>query len=250
MDFFVDYSKLDKKEASEWVKNCSALADKAFLNVNQKIKLLANLLVLEEYRKSVSIGLSEHDETLPDVVDEAIDYLWNYLLDNIELSTFEYFANNLYAACLNYEVGEDITAENQTFIEENLQDIDCDFVWEILAFASRLMVELLALHQKRVDFDEFLQVEDIDFYMLDEILNFLNDFAIDISNIDSPSSMAKDVIKALDEAAVSPFFIYIIKNIQNALQDALNIQDYANLRLKYHNISLVPREHCSAMIEF
>lgn len=48
---FCDFASLNRKDAGDWVSNCSKLADEAFKNSSDQTRLLGNLLVLEQYSR-------------------------------------------------------------------------------------------------------------------------------------------------------------------------------------------------------
>lgn len=86
--------------------------------------------------------------------------LWDYLEGKKAASDFEDFANNLYAATLNYNVGEEITDAQAEFYEKHV-DIPwgstCE--WQILTWLSVLLMEVVAISGGRLDFEEYEEYE-------------------------------------------------------------------------------------------
>ena len=83
---------------------------------------------------------------------EDIDMLWDYLYGKIKPSDFEGFANNVYACVLEYMVGEELTDEQSEFYKNNFPEGDINSLhWEILAWASYLLLELTAIHGGRMN---------------------------------------------------------------------------------------------------
>ena len=83
---------------------------------------------------------------------EVIDMLWDYLYGKIKPSDFEVFANNVYACVLEYMVGEELTDEQSEFYKNNFPEGDINSLhWEILAWASYLLLELTAIHGGRMN---------------------------------------------------------------------------------------------------
>lgn len=56
--------------------------------------------------------------------------------------------------------------------------------WEILCWASFLMLELLSIYGERLDFDEFESCDAVDFVEIDEMLNGLNDACMDFAGVE------------------------------------------------------------------
>ncbi|HIT88709.1 MAG TPA: hypothetical protein IAB62_13785 [Candidatus Coprocola pullicola] len=250
---FTDFTSLNRKNAGDWVANCSSLANETFRNSSNKTRLLGNLLVLEQYFNTLKQGLKENGEEAEPIVYKAIDMLWDYLYGKIKVSDFEDFANNLYACVLDYMVGEELTEEQLEFYKNNFSDNGINSLqWAILSWASYLFLELTAIHGGRLDFDEFEECDSVDFAEIDEILNVLNDACIEFAGIDCPSSMAKDVIKAMEDVYETPLFQSIVLKIQKGLQDALYArgEDYKKLREEYSQYSILPEKFAADFLEY
>lgn len=250
---FCDFASLNRKNAGDWVSNCSKLADEAFRNSNNQTRLLGNLLVLEQYMHTLEQGLQENGEEPLPITYQSIQMLWDYLDGKIKPSDFADFANALYACVLEFMVGEELTEEQSAFYENHFSEGNDNLVeWEILCWASFLMLELLSIYGEHLDFDEFESCDAIDFVEIDEMLNGLNDACIDFAGVECPSSYAKDVIKAMEDVYETPLFRSVVLQIQKGLKAALDAvpEDYAKLREEYRQYSIIPQEFAGALMEY
>lgn len=250
---FADFTALNRKNAGDFVANFSILANEAFKNSSTKTRILGNLLVLEQYFNTIKQGLEEIQDAPHPIVYKAVDILWDYLYGKTDISEFEDFANNLYACVLEYMVGEELTKEQAEFYKNNFSENDINsHNWSILSWASYLLLELSAINGGRVDFSEFEECDFIDFAQIDEMLNLLNDACIEFADIDCPSNMAKDVIKAMEDVYETPLFQSIMVKIQKALKDALNAEtkDYKNLREEYSCLTILEQEFAADFMNY
>ena len=250
---FTDFKSLSRKNAGDWVSNCSVLANEAFRNSSNKTRLLGNLLILEQYFNTLKQGLKENGEEAEEIVYKAIDMLWEYLYGKIKVSDFEDFANNIYACVLEYMVGEELTEEQLEFYKNNFSDNDINSLqWAILSWASYLFLELIAINGGRLDYDEFEECDFVDFVQIDEMLNVLNDACIEFADIDCPSNMAKDVMKAMEDVYETPLFQSIVLKIQKGLKDALYAapENYTKLKNEYSQYSILPEEFTADFLEY
>ena len=250
---FCDFASLNRKDAGDWVYNCSKLADEAFKNSSNQTRLLGNLLVLEQYMHTLEQGLQENGEEPLPITYQSIQMLWDYLDGKMKPSDFADFANSLYACVLEFMVGEELTEEQSAFYENYFLEGNDNLVqWEILCWASFLMLELLSIYGERLDFDEFESCDAVDFVEIDEMLNGLNDACIDFAGVECPSSYAKDVLKAIEDVYETLLFQSIVLQIQKALKDALDAvpEDYAKLRKEYRHSAILPQEFASDFMEY
>ena len=250
---FCDFASLNRKDAGDWVSNCSKLADEAFKNSSNQTRLLGNLLVLEQYMHTLEQGLQENGEEPLPITYQSIQMLWDYLDGKMKPSDFADFANSLYACVLEFVVGEELTEEQSAYYENHFPEGNDNLVqWEILCWASFLMLELLSIYGERLDFDEFESCDAVDFVEIDEMLNGLNDACIDFAGVECPSSYAKDVLKAIEDVYETSLFQSIVLQIQKALKDALDAlpEDYAKLRKEYRHSAILPQEFASNFMEY
>ncbi len=161
------------------------IAHDAFADSGSHSRLLGNLLILKSYMHTLRQGLAEQGRMVPVILQKAIDPLWDYLEGKKAVSDFQDFANNLYAAALDYNVGEEI-ADAQAEFSRNFVDIPwgktCE--WQILTWLSTLLMEVVATCGGRLDFEEFEDYEqEIDFSEMDEMLNMLADAGIELTGM-------------------------------------------------------------------
>ena len=198
-------------------------------------------------------SLQENGEEPLPITYQSIQMLWDYLDGKMKPSDFADFANSLYACVLEFMVGEELTEEQSAFYENYFLEGNDNLVqWEILCWASFLMLELLSIYGERLDFDEFESCDAVDFVEIDEMLNGLNDACIDFAGVECPSSYAKDVLKAIEDVYETLLFQSIVLQIQKALKDALDAvpEDYAKLRKEYRHSAILPQEFASDFMEY
>ena len=117
-----DFSSLNGPKAANWMMDFQDMIEDAFADSSSHTRLLGNLLILEPYMHTLRQGLADQGRTVPVILQKAIDPLWDYLEGKKAVSDFQDFANNLYAATLDYNVGEEIT-EAQAEFSRNFVDI-------------------------------------------------------------------------------------------------------------------------------
>ena len=141
-----DFSSLSGPKAANWIMGFQDMAEDAFADSSSHSRLLGNLLILEPYLHTIRQGLADRGRTVPAILQEALDILWDYLEGRKAPSDFQDFANNLYAATLNYNVREEITDAQAKFYEKHV-DIPwgstCE--WQILTWLSVLLLEVVYL---------------------------------------------------------------------------------------------------------
>lgn len=249
-----DFSSLNGPKASNWIMGFQDMACDAFADSNSHLRLLGNLLILEPYLHTLRQGLADKGRTVPTILQKAIDPLWDYLEGKKAVSDFEDFANNLYAATLDYNVGEKIT-DAQAEFSKNFVDIPwgktCE--WQILTWLSILLMEVVAIHGGRLDFEEFEEYEwEIDFSEMEEMLNMLTDASIKLTGTPLPSNKAVDVMNAWEQVYQTPLFRKIVERIQNGLKAALSAvpEQYPALREEYRQYMILPEEYAAKFLEF
>ena len=151
------------------------MTEDAFADSSSHSRLLGNLLILEPYLHTIRQGLADRGRTVPAILQEALDILWDYLEGRKAPSDFQDFANNLYAAALDYSVGEEITDAQAEFFRKYV-DIPWgkNSEWQIPTWLSVLLMEVVAISGGRLDFEEYEEYEqDVDFVEMEEMLNML-----------------------------------------------------------------------------
>lgn len=177
-----DFSSLNGPKAANWIMDFQDMAEDAFADSSHS-RLLGNLLILESYVHTLRQSLADRGRTVSDVCQEALDIHWDYLEGKKAASDFQDFANNLYAATLNYNVGEEITDTQAEFYEKHVDlpwGSTCE--WQILTWLSVLLMEVVAISGGRLDFEKYEEYEqDVDFAEMEEMLNMLADVFIDLT---------------------------------------------------------------------
>ena len=137
-----DFSLLNGPKAANWITGFQDMVEAAFADSSSSSRLLGNLLILEPYIHIISQGLADNGRAFSKLSQEALDLLWDYLEGKKEVYDFQDFANNLYAAALDYNVGEEITEAQEEF-SRNFVDIPwgktCE--WQILTWLSTLLMK-------------------------------------------------------------------------------------------------------------
>ena len=249
-----DFSSLNGPKAANWIMGFQDMAEDAFADSGSHLRLLGNLLILEPYIHTLRQGLADTGRSVSHVCQEALDVLWDYLEGKKAASDLEDFANNLYAATLNYNVGEEITDAQAEFYKKYV-DIPwgstCE--WQILTWLSVLLMEVVAISGGRLDFEEYEEYEqDVDFVEMEEMLNMLADAFIDLTNTPLPGGKASDVMNAQEQVYQTPLFRQFIERIQNGLKAALSAipEQYPALREEYHQYTILPEEYAAKLLGF
>lgn len=245
-----DFSSLNGPKAANWIMGFQDMAEDAFADSSSHSRLLGNLLILEPYLHTIRQGLADRCRTVPAILQEALDILWDYLEGRKAPSDFQDFANNLYAAALDYNVGEEITDAQAEFYEKHI-DIPwgstCE--WQILTWLSVLLMEVVAISGGWLDFEEYEQ--DVDFVEMEEMLNMLVDVFIDLTDTPLQSNKAVDVMNAWEQVSQTPLFRQVIERIQNGLKAALSAvpKQYPALREEYRQYTILPKEYAAKLLE-
>ena len=248
-----DFSSLNGPKAANWIMDFQDMAEDAFADSSHS-RLLGNLLILESYVHTLRQSLADRGRTVSDVCQEALDIHWDYLEGKKAASDFQDFANNLYSATLNYNVGEEITDAQAEFYEKHVDlpwGRTCE--WQILTWLSVLLMEVVAISGGRLDFEEYEEYEqDVDFAEMEEMLNMLADAFIDFTNTPLPSNKASDVMNAQEQVYQTPLFLQFIEGIQNGLKAALSAtsEQYPALREEYRQYTILPEEYAAKLLEF
>ena len=244
-----DFSSLNGPKAVNWIMGFQDMAEDAFADSSSHSRLLGNLLILEPYLHTIRQGLADRGRTVPAILQEALDILWDYLEGRKAPSDFQDFANNLYAAALDYNVGEEITDAQAEFSRKYV-DIPWgkNSEWQILTWLSVLLMEVVAISGGWLDFEEYEQ--DVDFVEMEEMLNMLVDVFIDLTDTPLQSNKAVDVMNAQEQVYQTPLFRQFIERIQNGLKAALSAtpEQYPALREEYRQYTILPEEYAVKLL--
>ncbi len=244
-----DFSSLNGPKAVNWIIGFQDMTEDAFADSSSHSRLLGNLLILEPYLHTIRQGLADRGRTVPAILQEALDILWDYLEGRKAPSDFQDFANNLYAAALDYNVGEEITDAQAEFSRKYV-DIPWgkNSEWQILTWLSVLLMEVVAISGGWLDFEEYEQ--DVDFVEMEEMLNMLVDVFIDLTDTPLQSNKASDVMNAQEQVYQTLLFRQFIERIQNGLKAALSAtpEQYPALREEYRQYTILPEEYAVKLL--
>ncbi|MBO5146219.1 MAG: hypothetical protein J6C19_11910 [Lachnospiraceae bacterium] len=247
-----NFSLLTGAETHEWIQSFPRMVTEAFAGSNDRTRLLGNLLVLEQYVRTLQQGMSEECRDVSDVLKHALDLLWEYLEGHTNLMDFEEFANNLNACVLAYNTGESLTDTQEDFFKTHFPDGSLADEWLALEWCAILLMTLVINESGRVDFEDCPEKAPIDFYGLAELLTLLEDACIELTDTPKLSDRAVDLQKACSLVHQTPLFRQIVKNIQNSLKTALTAEpgQFAALREEYRNNTILPKEYAADLLKY
>lgn len=249
-----DFSLLNGPKAHNWILRFRNMADTAFAGKDNRSRLLGNLLIIEQYVNTLKKGLSADGKQISTVLQNALDFLWNYLDGHTAVTDFQDFANNIYASTLTYYADEELTDAQTRFYQEYFGDGElCSIEWQNITWASWLLMEVVAIEGGRLDFEEASTYEQISFAYIDtDLIPFLTDASISIANVPLSSNTGVDYSKAEEQIYQTPLFQYVIGRIQDSLKSALTAtpEQYSSLKAKYQESTIIPAEHITKLMDF
>lgn len=249
-----DFAALDGPGANRWLNSFQEMADTAFADSGDRCRLLGNLLVLERYIHTIQQGLRTTGGQISRGTQSAIDQLWAYLEGRAVPADFAEFANNLYACLLAYDVGENLTEEQEAFQQQYFGKIDYLRAGENTAavWAFCLLLQLVAIEGGRLDYQEFRSCKQVDFVGIKGMLNLFDDTCIELTGTSCPSDRGGDILRAMEAGHLTPLYRQIVAHIQGDLHTALAAQpeQYGALREAYQEMSILPEEYAVQMLEY
>lgn len=247
--FQIDITSIIHSQTDEWLQKLTMEMENAFKNSDNHMRLLANLLVMEQYTNTLRQGLAASGKTLSTGLECARNILWDFLNARIAPTDFEAFANDFYDCLLAYNVGE-ITDAPKEFYDKYFTGSEPD-AYELLAieWSSGLLMQLVSIAGGNVDFEEFEDCERIDFYGIAIMLSILEDACIGLTIIPRPDDMESRE-EALTQVHRSTLFQEIVRHVQNSVQTALNAapDTYDSLRHDYSQYTILPEKYASALL--
>ena len=248
-----DFSALNGPKAANWLRNFTDMTEGAFAGRDNQTRMLGNLLVTEMCAHTLRQGLEEESLPFPTDIQHVLDVLWDCLGGQVMSADTQSFANDLYACVLEHEVGEDLTDAQIAFYKEYFENSEgSTYEWSILVHSAVLLMEWIAIHSGRLDYDEFEACEQIDFTGVSEWLDFFPDVCIEFTNTPCPSDGAKDVKKAVESVYQTPLVRQLVNQIQCALKTALvaSPDQYGVLREEYQTHGILPDKYALDLIQF
>ncbi len=246
-----DFSSLNGKKADNWILRFRSMAGDAFAGQGNRPRLLGCLLILEQCVHTLRHGLSVNGRQPSAILSEALDVLWGCLEERAAIKDFEDFSNNVYASTLFHYAGEELTDGQEEFYRKHFGNEKlCSFEWQMLTWASGLLMELTAIKGSRVDFEKIKGYEQISFADIDDLLGFLTDAGISLLRIPLPSCSGTDYSKAVEQVYQTELFRGIIRHIQSSLKTALAAapEQYGALRAEYQSYTIIPEEYSADLV--
>jgi len=255
--FQINFSSIINSQTRDWSREFDETVNYAFQNSDTYSRLLGNLLVMEQYIHTLRQGLSASGKTICAGLECAYGILWDYLNNRTTPTNFEDFANDYYDCLLAYNVGTITTDAPKEFYNKYFAGTDPD-AYELLAveWSSGLLLQLVSIAGKRIDFEEFEGYEQIDFYGISIMLSILEDACIELLHVSHFFDMGEvltgeSLTQTMAQVHRSPLFQGIIKNVQSCLQAALNASPdtYESLHHEYSQYTILPKEYASMLLE-
>lgn len=247
-----DFSSLTGAQSDEWILNFMALADDAFKESDDRLRLLGNLLILEQYLNTLRQELAVCGQKLSAGLERACDLLWDCLEDRTSPVDFQDFANDYFDCLYAYNTGDVSTDAPEEFYNAYFADCDPD-AFELLAveWSSGLLMQLMSIAGGRIDFDfeDFKDCKRTDFYGIAIMFNILEDACIGLIQTPSPSASHETLMAQIRQ---SPLFRGIVRRVQDGLQRALRAvpDEFAALREEYRQYAVLPDECAAKLLEF
>lgn len=178
---------LEDAQANEYLMDFGQIIEKAFEHSDSRMRLLGNLLVLERYCNTVRQGLAGqgHEAKLSVCLRYAQGLLWDYLGGRIAAADFQDFANDYFAWLLEHCVGPSIDLYESLYAEYFADSCPESYEWFAVEWSSGLLMQLVSIEGGRVDYEDFEECGNLDFYgplcmlgMLENVCIYLTDTPI------------------------------------------------------------------------
>lgn len=248
-----DFSALSVSQAEEWIANFHNIDKAAFKDKDDRFLLLGNLLVIERFVNTLRQGLADSGKEISAGLARALNLLWNYLWGTITPFDFQDFANDLYACMLANNVGiwED-DAPREFYLKYIGREERSAYEWLAIEWTSVLLISLVGIAGGQVDFEDFQDCVQLDFYPVDEMVNILEDTCIALTNTPLLSHNSCDLTKAHREVRQTPLFQQVVACIQRDLKTALAAvpEQFAALGEEYRQYGIFPAEYAARMLEY
>jgi hypothetical protein len=248
-----DFSSLNAPQAEEWIKNFYKTAEAAFAGMDDRPRLLGNLLVIERFVNTVRQGLADNSQNISDGLIYSLDLLWDYLYGKISPLDFQDFANDFYACLLAHNVGmwED-DAPRDFYIKYIGKTEHCAYEWMAIEWTSVLLISLVGIAGGRVDFEDFEDCLQIDFYPAANMADILEEICVGLINPPLLSHKGSDLAKAHREVRKTLLFQQGISCIQGDLKTALTAkpEQFPDLRNEYQKYTILPDGYAAKMLEY
>lgn len=248
-----DFSSLHGPQTSEWLLEFGEMVGEAFVDKDDRCRLLGNQLIMELYVNTLRQGLAENGEKLSAALQQAQCLLWDYLKGCITPADFQEFANDLYACLIAYNVGDIHTDAPEEFYKTYFADTNPNsYELAAIEWSAGLLLELVAITGGQLEFDEFETCERIDFYGIEIMLNLLEEACLALTNTPLHSHTAKAWTAALEQVHITPLFQQITHHIRHSLKIACTAmpEQYALLWEEYQQYTILPEEYAGRLLEY
>lgn len=247
----MDFSLLKGSQTGEWISEFMSMADKAFQDKDDCLRLLGNLLIMDRYVNTLREGLAFSDKKISAGLEYACSLLWDYLEGNIIPTDFQDFANDYYDCLLAYSVGDVCDAPKEFYDKYFAGGTPDSYEQLAMEWSSGLLMQLVSIAGGRIDFDDFEGCRKIDFYGIDIMLHILEDACIGLTNTPLPTNMAKDLESAMEQARQTPLFQGIVRQVQDDLQVAVASvpSEFVSLRKECRERTIIPEQYAARLLE-
>ena len=140
------------------------MVEHAFVDCDNRQRLLGNLLVLTRYQNTLQQGLSKDGAELSLGLRRAVELLWDVLEENTLPPEFADFSNTLYECYYIDSVGVSGELPQPFYSEYFGSGCPCAYEWMAVEWASGLLMQLVAITGGRLDYDDFEGCEYVDLY--------------------------------------------------------------------------------------
>ena len=247
-----DFAALGEPQANEYLMGFREIVEKAFKHSDNHLRLLGNLLILERYCNTIKQGLTANDAQLSVCFQYAQGLLWDYLGGRVTAVDFQDFANDYYAWLLEHNIGEPMEIPKGFYAEYFADSCPEPYEWFAVEWSSGLLMQLVSIEGGRVDYEDFEECTELDFYGPLSMLDMLEDACIELTDTTLVSNRGDDLEKAITQVHKTSLFQEIVMYVQNDLQTALLAApaEYEALRKKYGQYTIIPARYAARLLEY
>ncbi len=249
-----NFAALEDAQANEYLMDLGQIIEKAFEYSDSRPRLLGNLLVLERYCNTVRQGLAGqgHEAKLSVCLRYAQGLLWDYLGGRVTAADFQDFANDYFAWLLEHCVGPSIDLYESLYAEYFADSCPESYEWFAVEWSSGLLMQLVSIEGGRVDYEDFEECGNLDFYGPLCMLDMLEDVCIYLTDTPIASNRGADLEEAMAQARKTSLFQEIVMHVQNDLQTALLAApaEWETLRKEYGQHTILPERYAARMLEY
>lgn len=98
--FQIDIAFIINSQSDEWIQKWTMEMENAFKNNDNRLRLLANLLVMEQYTTTLRQGLAASGKTLSAGLECARNILWDFLNSRIAPLILRRLQTTIMIVCL------------------------------------------------------------------------------------------------------------------------------------------------------